>query len=498
MTGEHPLVYEIFTRVWLRELGGIGLADVPDAALDALDGYDAVWLMGVWTLGDEGRRISRETAAFREDFDRSLPGWTIGDVVGSPYAVADWKVAPEFGGDAGLAALRDRLRARGIALILDFVPNHVARDGVLARTRPECFVHEADGSLACGRDPHFPPWPDTAQLDYRREATQQAAVDALIGIADRCDGVRCDMAMLVLDDVFRRTFAGFPTAGPDAPGEFWPRAIDAVRARHPGFVFVAEAYWDLEYRLLLLGFDYTYDKRLYDRLRARDAAGVRGHLGGSVEFLAHSLHFVENHDEERAAVAFGDAQRAATVTALTSPGLRLVHDGQGEGRRLRANVHLGRRADEPVDAGSAAFHRRLVDILRHPALRDGRFAALRAEGALVAHRWQAPGSEGSLGPAARSAIGQGLPQGAGPVAARSPGSIVVVANLGTTHAEGHVPLDLRGIAGRAVVLEDLLTGDRYDRDGDALVDPARGLYVALGGYGVHVFEVTAHVRPTGP
>ena len=92
---------------------------------------------------------------------------------------------------------------------------------------------------------------------------------ALAQIAGLCDGVRCDMAMLLLPEVFERTWG--IQAGP-----FWPRAIDAVRQRHPGFLFMAEVYWDLEWTLQQQGFDYTYDKRLYDRLRDGHAASGAG------------------------------------------------------------------------------------------------------------------------------------------------------------------------------------------------------------------------------
>ena len=79
-------------------------------------------------------------------------------------------------------------------------------------------------------------------------------------IATMCDGVRCDMAMLILPDVFERTWGR-------RPEPFWPRTIERVRKAAPSFLFMAEVYWDLEWELQQQGFNYTYDKRLYDRLR---------------------------------------------------------------------------------------------------------------------------------------------------------------------------------------------------------------------------------------
>src|SRR5690606_8887878 len=127
-------------------------------------------------------------------------------------------------------------------------------------------------------------------------------------------------------------------------GEFWAEAIDAVRQKNPGFLMIAEAYWDLEWRLLSLGFDYTYDKRLLDRLHSGEAGPVRAHLSGDMEYQERQVRFLENHDETRARAAFSPAQqRAAAVIAATSPGMRFFHEGELEGRTLHLPVQLGRR-----------------------------------------------------------------------------------------------------------------------------------------------------------
>ena len=114
--------------------------------------------------------------------------------------------------------------------------------------------------LAYGRDPYFSGWPDTLQLNYGNPALQEAMIGELVRIAGQCDGVRCDMAMLVLPEVFERTW-GIPSQ------PFWPKATQRVGSAVPDFCFMAEVYWDLEWTLQQQGFDYTYDKRLYDRLR---------------------------------------------------------------------------------------------------------------------------------------------------------------------------------------------------------------------------------------
>jgi hypothetical protein len=470
----HPTLYQIFARIWLGELGRtLGrratLEDVPDQALDRLEslGIDLLYLLGVWELGAEGPRISRALPELCASYDACLPGWTDADVAGSPFAVARYRVAPELGGDAALAHLRRRLERRGIGLVLDFVPNHLARDHPWTHERPELFVRDERGAIACGRDPYFPPWLDTAQLDLRLEATREALVGELASVAARADGVRCDMAMLVLGDVFRRTWGDPASPGGEA-GELWARAIDAVRASRPDFLFIAEAYWDLEWRLQLLGFDYTYDKRLYDRLLHGSAEAVRAHLRATADYQRRSVRFLENHDEPRVASLLAPpAQCAASVVAFTVPGLRFFHDGQLEGRKLRTSVHLARRAEEPVDRERVALHDALFAALRRPALREGSFAALachavdaRGAAPLMAHRWDHPS-----------------------------GPIVVVVNLGGEPARGRVPLDLHGIAGRRVVLHDLFDGQDHVRAGSDLVDPERGLHVALGPWGTHLFEL---------
>jgi glycosidase len=362
----HPTVYSLNTAVWLRELGTT-LADVPQAELERIArlGFDAVWLIGVWERSPFARKVALGL----------MPDAPPDDVTGSPYAIRSYAVDARFGGDAGLQSLRERLRAQGLGLMLDFVPNHVACDHPWIEAHPERFVPGSpeDGTFfAHGKDPYFPAWPDVAQLDYRRPDVRQAMSDELLAVAGKCDGVRCDMAMLVLRDVFLRTWGG-EFVGP----EFWPEAIARVKRAYPEFVFLAEVYWEREWDLQQMGFDYTYDKRLYDRLRSGDASGVRDHLRASFDFQRKLARFVENHDEERVAEAFSPPERAraAATVALMLPGLRLMHHGQLEGRRLRMPIALGRRAAEAPDAGMERFYERLLGELLH----DGTWRLIEPE-----------------------------------------------------------------------------------------------------------------------
>jgi len=265
--------------------------------------------------------------------------------------------------------------------MVDFVPNHVAPDHPWLTEHPEYFVQGSADDLvadpvgflavggaviARGRDPYFPPWPDVAQLNGFAPGLRQAAADTLRDIADQADGVRCDMAMLLLNDVFARTWGGRAGAVPEQ--EYWTEVIGSVRAEHPDFVFAAEAYWDMEWNLQQLGFDYCYDKRLYDRLVHDSPDAIRGHLHADVDYQRRLVRFLENHDEPRAATEFTPAkERAAAVVIATLPGATMWHEGQFVGWRVRLPVFLGRRPVEPVDQELGRFHVDLIGCHRPTA-----------------------------------------------------------------------------------------------------------------------------------
>jgi hypothetical protein len=473
--------------VWLHELGAaagrpVTLDTVAAGTWDALARLhvDAVWLMGVWERSPAGLRIALQDPEQVAGFRRALPDFTEADAVGSAYCVRRYVVDERLGGPAGLAAARRALAARGLRLVLDFVPNHVAPDHPWTREHPDYFVRgdeddlrrapasflEVEGRvIARGRDPFFPPWADVLQLDAFAAGQRQAAAATLGDIADACDAVRCDMAMLVMNDVFARTWG--ERVGPPPAADYWPSLIEGVKRRHPDFRFIAEAYWDLEWALQQQGFDYCYDKRLYDRLAKEGPESVRLHLRADVAYQARLVRFVENHDEPRAAAAFGaEKARAAAVVSATLPGCRLFHDGQITGRRVRLPVYLARGPVEPVDRGLEAFYRKLLDATAAPALREGRFRLVEATGwpdnatfqSLVAWVWDAASERH-----------------------------VVVVNLSEAGAQGRVPLPWPDLAGQSLRLVDAFTGEAYDRDGSETIEP--GLYVDLPGWGFHLLTV---------
>jgi glycosidase len=485
----HPSLYQINTRVWLtgmsRSLGrSPTLDDIADADLDHLAerGFDWIWLLSVWQTGAAAQQVSRSNPEWRREFQETLPDLREEDIAGSGFAITAYTVHRDMGGDAALARLRERLYMRGLRLLLDFVPNHMALDHPWTKQHPEYFVQGNDSDLtrtpqnyyrlqtgkaspvlAHGRDPYFPGRPDTVQLDYSNPATQEAMIGELTKIASQCDGVRCDMAMLVLPDVFERTW------GRRAP-LFWPNAIRRVRERVPGFCFMAEVYWDLEWTMQHQGFDYAYDKRLYDRLREGHARPVREHLYAGLDYQSGLARFLENHDEPRAAATFSwDVHQAAAVITFLSPGLRFFHQGQFEGRRTRISPHLVRSPDEPVDQTLKRFYDRLLNVLRHPVVREGQWRLLECTPA-----WGGNGSSDSFVAFTWNSADDKR--------------LLVCVNYAPHPSQCYARLASPDLGGRGWRLIDLLGDAQYDRSGDDLL--GRGLYLDIPPWSYHVFEMT--------
>ncbi len=380
---DRPLVFEINTRCWLAQLtenagSPITLAAVPDEEFISWTqrGFTHIWLMGVWSTGPKTRDAARARPELRALHAEAFGTPTEENLASSPYAISGYVVADSLGGSAALRQFREKLRRHGIGLILDFVPNHAgldhpwieARTGLFVRSPveiPETFPVATPGGtvwLAHGKDPYFPAWDDTAQLDYRNPATRSAMIEVLKSVAAQCDGVRCDMAMLALNDVFDKTWRGFPAMEPPPAQEFWAEAIAAVKGPRPDFLFIAEAYWNLEPRLHSLGFDYVYDKTFFDHLTRRDFDGLDAHVrSGDAGF--NPVRFLENHDEARIASTLSlPEHKAAAIFLLNQPGMRLLHDGQLTGRKRRGPVQFTRYWPEAPDPEITNFYQTLLSI----------------------------------------------------------------------------------------------------------------------------------------
>jgi Glycosidases len=480
-------LYEINTWVWLSELSKktgrqIDLRSVPFAEWDAITalGFDAVWLMGVWERSPAGIAIANQNLGLREDFLRALHDFSLEDNVGSPYCIRRFEVDPHLGGDEALAHARRELANRGLRLILDFVPNHVAPDHPWVNEHPEYFVQgtteqastdpasyiNINGTVfACGKDPFFPAWPDVLQLNAFQPGLRKGVLEAVSTIAGQCDGVRCDMAMLVINSIFERTWSS--RAGQKPNAEYWVELIPTIKRKSPDFLFIAEAYWDLESELQQQGFDFCYDKRLYDRLEHDSAESLRLHLCADPAYQNKLLRFLENHDEPRAAAAFTPAkERAAALATSTLTGARLFHEGQFDGRRVRLPVFLGRRPEELVDNELRDFYTKLLRAINSPVFRSGEWNLCERSGwsdnssdqNIVAWRWNMEGNR-----------------------------YLVVINLSDFPSQGMIKVALDDLRGKQWRMTDVLSCDVFDRDGDELLSP--GLYVDLQPWKYHFLRL---------
>ncbi|MDB5159765.1 MAG: alpha amylase [Candidatus Saccharibacteria bacterium] len=374
-------IYEINTPIFLREVSlrtghVVTLADIPEQEWDAIahPSIDTVWFMGVWKRSP----IAREMAKDEEWLKEALPDMKDEDLLGSAYSIQEYVVDESLGGNDGLAVAREALKQRGIKIIVDYVPNHVGIDHhwviehpdyFLSGTEhelkrhPEAFVHTPSGIFAKGKDPNFEPWSDVLQLNAFSPGFRQEVVGTLQYIASIADGVRCDMAMLMMNTIFKDTWKH--RVGDIPETEYWPHIITAVREVRPDFLFLAEVYWDKQQDLLDQGFDLCYDKDLYDHLLHGSLHKIREHLERPVEYQNHLLRFLENHDEERAAHEFPlEKHKAAAVVTMTLPGSHLYHDGEREGRKIRIPVHLGRRADEVPNEMLINFYDKLQSFVQ--------------------------------------------------------------------------------------------------------------------------------------
>ena len=488
----YPSVYEINSWVWLSELSRkygthVDFSSVPSAEWDAIAGYgfDAVWLMGVWERSRAGIAIANQNEKLLEDFRRALPDFRPEDNVGSPYCVRRYAVDPQLGGPEGLAVARTELARRGMNLVLDFVPNHVAADNAWVAEHPEYFIRgtrddlrkdpasfmEVNGTVfACGRDPYFPAWPDVLQLNAFAPGLRHAALKTVSSIAEQCDGIRCDMAMLMLNRVFERTWGVRAGARPET--EYWADLISGIKNRHPGFLFIAEAYWDLEWELQQQGFDFCYDKRLYDRMEHSNAEDIRLHLCADLAYQTKLLRFIENHDEPRASATFlPEKQRAVALTIATLPGTKLFHEGQFEGRKVRLPVFLGRRPDEPMDHSLSEFYKALLGAVDRPLFREGQWSLCERTGwpdnasylNLVAWNWM-----------------------------KDDEHYLMVVNLSDISSQAKVQVRWPDIGGGRWTLTDVMSGATYERDGDEMLSP--GLYVELGPWNYHFFQCVRRSR----
>ncbi len=486
----HPQLYEISTLPWLlglsRKLGRkITISGVPEDEWQRLQdlGFDLVYLMGMWRRSPAGRLLSRNQTSLFSSYDECLPGWTLADVPGSPFSISAYEPDPQIGTWDELDRVHQQLNDLGMRVILDVIPNHTGPDHRWLLDHPEYYVRgtleqyrrspgnffiaeDARGEahvVAHGRDPNFAPWADTAQLNYFNAGLRSAMIDQIKMISEFCDGARCDMAMLVLTDTFHQSWEPLLGSTPAPRQEFWHEATRAV----PDFIWIAEAYSDSEWALQQLGFTFTYDKRLYDRLRDGFVRDVYLHLKAEWDFQSRSLRFLENHDEARAAVAFGALRLpAVAVLATTVPGMHFINDGQLEGLKTRLVVQLARAKEEPIDFETLGLYKKILSLADAPEFHSQNWKLLESRDAddhtasdLIAYMWKGDS-----------------------------GVKLVVVNLGTGTASGRLYIADDFSNAAVVTFDDLLNNRSYDWN---IADLRQwGLFIKLEAFGAHIFQVT--------
>ncbi len=487
----NPDIYEINTRVWIKRFNTENkkatLDDVPGTYWDFLKekGIDYVWLMGIWRTNEEAVKKYCFDEGLITEYDKALKDWREEDVIGSPYAIDRYDVNPALGNEESIIKIREELHKRGMKLFLDFVPNHFHAESCLIDIVPDIFLtvdeetynrdphtfykpFEDERIFAHGRDPFFPAWQDTAQINYYSPAAREFMINTLNKIASMCDGVRCDMSILVLNNVFQNTWGGaLEKSGHTKPDtEFWSDAINVVKTSHPSFIFLAEAYWDLEWTLQQLGFDFTYDKKLTDRLAVNHIRGIYEHVSGEIEYQHKCARFIENHDEKRSLTLFGkDRAKAASVIIATLPGMHFYYDGQFEGKKIKLPVQLGREPLEHPNSCIQNHYDKLLNITREEIFKTGEWKLLDTEKSwfnnethlnLLAWEWEYMNERR-----------------------------LVVVNYSETLSTCRIKLNLEGYP-EEITLHDLISEHSYLRNSEEIV--SEGLYIELKPYNSHIFE----------
>ena len=486
----NPRLYEINTRVWIKQFGEhTTLSEIPFEVFEnfAEMGIDIIWLMGIWKTCTNIIDKSCFSVDLISSYNKSLKDWKKEDVIGSPFSIDTYEINPSLGNRNDLLELRKKLNEVGLKLFLDYVPNHFGADSELIKTKPEIFL-QADEELlekdphtfyrpldnercifAHGRDPLFPAWTDTIQVNYFNEEARRFMTGVLLDLPEICDGVRCDVAMLPMNNVFNNTWVGvlnkYNYKKPQT--EFWKDAIKNTKSKFPDFIFLGEAYWDLEWDLQQLGFDYTYDKRLADRLVVDDIIGVKGHLNANKLFQEKSVRFLENHDEPRAVAKFGkEKSLAAAVIISTLQGMKLYHDGQFDGKKIKLPVQLGREPEEKTSGRIKAFYENLLEITDNEIFRSGKWSMLE------------PFAAGQENNSFHNFFAWELEL-------RGEKRIIVI-NYSASTSQCRLKFDIN-TKKQDIILNDLLNNESYIRSVNEI--KTNGLFIELKSYHSHIFAI---------
>lgn len=488
ITNEHPLIFEINTIPWLNTLSEIfghpiDLNNIPIELIDQeLTPFDAIWCMGVWERSPKGQNIARSDERLQKEYQKALRYYNTDDVIGSPYSVYYYHINTQIGGSEGLKSFRKDLAERNISLILDYVPNHVAIDHLWTLEKSDIFIRGNMEDLmkkpfeffsvgqdvyANGKDPNFPPWTDTVQINAFSKDAREKTISTLLNIAEQCDGVRCDMAMLMTNKVFKQTWG--EKVGDEPDTDFWEEIIPSIKKKYPDFKFIAEVYWNMEWELMQQGFDYCYDKRLYERLANENAERVMEHLQADLNYQKKLLRFIENHDEPRAISVFGEeASKAAAMIALTLPGARLIYEGQMRGYEIKVPIQLRRNPTEDDNLDLMEFYNKLIKVLPKDQFGNAQWSLCKTKPIsgdersyrnLVVYQWWEDSKRR-----------------------------LIVVNYSLRPAKAHIQIESLDYGNSKWEFTDLISEQKYTYFGENL--SKNGLYVELAPWKGHIFDVT--------
>lgn len=486
----YPRLLELNARVWIKRFGDkTNLSMVPDSQFELWKemGIDMIWLMGIWVNNKEVIEEYCYEPGLIADYNNALKDWQKNDVIGSPYSIDRYEINPLFGTKDDLLHFKNKLNSAGISLILDFVTNHFSAKSSLIWSNKEIFLPadeyifkndpytfypspaNKNEYLAHGRDPLFPPWKDTAQINFYSTAARNYLTSVLKDLTSLCDGVRCDMAMLPLNNIFFNTWIGvLKKYGYEKPeNEFWEVAISETKKLRDDFIFIAETYWGLEWELQNLGFDFTYDKKLTDRIVSGDVRSIKDHLNAEINYQNKSVRFLENHDEDRAITKLGrEKSIAAAVITSTIPGISFYFDGQCDGKKIRLPVQLGREPVEKQDEKIKGFYRNLFKITKARIFRYGDWKLLDTFPVsatdntfenILAWEWRLDNE-----------------------------LRIIAVNFNNTTSRCRLKFDVQ-TKNNEIVLIDLITNLDYKRSVNEIAE--KGLFVELKSFNSHIFAI---------
>jgi hypothetical protein len=451
--GDRGAVLRVDARVWLREEAqeaarpvDLGTLLPSRSGLLLEEGFGWLWLGGIWDPGETGRWIARRSALLIERLREDLSDLETSDIDGPALPPRAHRVRDDLGGDQGLDMLRKDLLARGIRLLVDFVPDCIAPDHPWVKEHPEFILRPATGP--CPEESATPSLPavPAAALALRHPGAREAVMAELDRVARRVDGIH---------------IAGRPT--PDL-GEFLSGALERLRAEHPRLLVVGEGS--------IPRVDVETDGSFRDRVLAMDSGAVAEAVKEGAR--RPRARFLEDPGGPRAAERLPRLRHeAAAVLAYLSASLAVFMDGEIEGRKRPWNPYLTRRVPELPDGEIRSFYGRLLDVLARPAARSP------CRVLPLSRAWEENETWRQVIVFARGEAGMPL--------------ILVAVNFGPADAQCYASVE--GLLGESGgwLLQDLFSTQVYTRDRGDLAQ--RGLYLALAPWDYNVFEVTP--RPAG-